>query len=210
MSTYVYPGHVSPRDPGPTREAVLRAASDLLESEGQEAVTLRAVGEAAGVSRSAPYRHVADKAALLELLAARTLREMSAAIRTAAASSATAADALRAGGVAYVRYALAHPHHYLLIFGDRPLGKAGPEVEAAADDAMRAVEELTIAAQDAGALGAAPSREIATALWVFLHGLVQLQLTGHLHEPRTLDGETRWAELLDLALSSWTSGHRPD
>ena len=60
---------MSPRDPGPTRAAILDAAAALLEDRGPESVTLRAVGEAAGVSRSAPYRHYADKAALMRALA---------------------------------------------------------------------------------------------------------------------------------------------
>lgn len=72
---------MSPRDPGPTRAAILDAAATLLEDRGPESVTLRAVGEAAGVSRSAPYRHYADKAALMRALAGRTLRQIAERIR---------------------------------------------------------------------------------------------------------------------------------
>ncbi|HEX7170798.1 MAG TPA: helix-turn-helix domain-containing protein, partial [Rubrobacter sp.] len=52
-----------------TRSALLGAAAGLLEGRGIEAVTLRAVGERAGVSRQAPYKHFADKEALLSVLA---------------------------------------------------------------------------------------------------------------------------------------------
>ena len=51
-----------------TRAALLGAAAGLLEGHGLEAVTLRAVGERAGVSRQAPYKHFADKEALLSVL----------------------------------------------------------------------------------------------------------------------------------------------
>lgn len=192
---------MSPRDAAPTRAAILAAAATLLESGGPDAVTLRSVGDAAGVSRSAPYRHYPDKAALLRALAARTLTELAARIRTTAAHQ-DHRSALHRGSAAYVTHALDQPHHYQLIFGDTPIAQPGPELEAAADDAMLALRELVEQAQATGELGAAPPRELATVLWVLLHGLAQLQITGHLHEPRTLDGDTGLDDLLTLALAA--------
>ncbi|QIK62630.1 TetR/AcrR family transcriptional regulator [Leucobacter viscericola] len=193
---------MSPRDPGPTRAAVLLSASQLLESGGPEAVTLRAVGEAAGVSRSAAYRHFDDKAALLSELARLTLTEMAESIRAAAIDTDSRVN-LRLGSGAYVDYALQNPHHYQLIFGETPLSAPTPELEAAADEAMAALQHLIERAQTAGQLGGGAPRELATVLWVLLHGIAALQITGHLHEPRTLDGDTRLNELLDLALASF-------
>ncbi len=192
---------MSPRNPEPTRTAIVVAAGELLEAGGPEAVTLRSVGTAAGVSRSAAYRHFDDKAALLRALAANTLTDMAASIRRQAAGDGQG-SALRRGCGAYVTYALEHPHHYQLIFGDTPITEPGPQLGAAADDAMRAVQELVENAQAHGDLGNAPPRELATVLWVLLHGLAQLQITGHLHEPRTIDGDEHLDDLLDLALAS--------
>jgi len=67
---------------------------------------------------------------------------------------------------------------------------------------MLAIRELVEHAQGEGELGAGPPRELATVLWVLLHGLAQLQITGHLHEPRTIDGDTGLHELLPLALAA--------
>ena len=191
---------MSPRDPGPTRAAILDAAATLLEDKGPEAVTLRAVGEAAGVSRSAPYRHYADKAALMRALAGRTLRQIAERIRLGAARHRGARQRLRAGCWAYIDYAVECPHHYQLVFGDAPIAEPDPGLEEAADDAMAAVGELVAQAQGAGQLRPGPSREIATVIWVLLHGFAALQITGHLHEPRTIDGNEHLADLLDLAL----------
>src|SRR5215213_5382934 len=69
---------------GGTRSVLLEAAAGLLEDGGMGAVTLRAVGERAGVSRQAPYNHFADKATLLSLLAARYLERLGEAIAGAA------------------------------------------------------------------------------------------------------------------------------
>ena len=193
---------MSPRNPEPTRSAVLAAAGTLLELGGPEAVTLRAVGEKVGVSRTAPYRHFPSKADLLAALALKTLAELGDHIRAEGAEDAVRSR-LRGGCMGYVRWALAHPQHYLLVFGPAPMADPPPAIEAAADDGLRALQELVEAGQHDGQLADAPPRELATAVWTFLHGLVHLQIGGHLHEPRTLDGHTRLTELIDLTLTSW-------
>src|SRR3954471_17866859 len=53
-----------------TRRALVGAAAELLDEGGPEAVTLRAVGARAGVSRGAPYGHFPDKDHLLAAVAA--------------------------------------------------------------------------------------------------------------------------------------------
>jgi len=199
---------VSPRDPAPTRAAIVAAAGALLESGGVEVVTLRSVGADAGVSRSAPYRHFDDKAALLRALAVQTLTELAARIRGAADRDGPRSR-LHRGCAAHLGYALEQPHHYQLIFGDTPIAQPSPEIESAADDGMLALRELVEHAQAEGELGAGPPRELATILWVLLHGLAQLQITGHLHEPRTIDGDTRLDDLLALALAALRPTTRP-
>lgn len=190
-----------PRDPEPTRNSILAAAAELLESGGPEALTLRSVGAAAGVSRMAPYRHFADKTELERALAARSMSQLAHKIRDQVASGQRR-TLLRRGCTAYLRHAIQQPHHYLLIFGDAPIAAPTAEVSAAADDAMAAVEEMTQAAQANGTLVAGPTREVATVLWVLLHGLAQLRITGHLREPRTVEGDVGIEHLLKLALAS--------
>jgi AcrR family transcriptional regulator len=190
---------MSPRDPAPTRAAILAAAAELLERGGPEAVTLRAVGTAAGVSRSAPYRHFADKADLERALVARTMTEMAERIRDEA-NRGDRRSRLRRGCLAYLEHAFEQPHHYLLIFGDTPIEDPDPEVLAAADDAMAAIEEMTAVAQERGELAPGPGREVATVIWVLLHGMAQLQITRHLREPRTVEGVEGVEKLLRQAL----------
>jgi AcrR family transcriptional regulator len=192
---------VSPRDPAPTRAAILAAAGELLESGGPEAVTLRAVGAAAGVSRSAPYRHFADKAELERALVAGTMTAMAERIRHES-TSGDRRTRLRRGCAAYLGQAFEQPHHYQLLFGEAPVESPAPAVVAAADDAMASIQEMTEAAQERGELPAGPPRELATVLWVLLHGMAQLQITRHLQEPRTVEGVAGVEGLLKLALAS--------
>ena len=192
---------MTPRNPEPTRAAIIAAASRLLESGGIEAVTLRAVGDEAGISRATPYRHFADKAALLQHLAVLTLGGMATRMRAAAAGLDSIAG-LQARALAYVHAAVEQPNHYLLIFGDMPVVSPAPEAEAAADDAMLAIEEGVEQVRDRGHFSSVATREMATVIWVALHGIAQLQITGHLHEPRTLDGDARLDELVGLTIGA--------
>ncbi|RYZ27181.1 MAG: TetR/AcrR family transcriptional regulator, partial [Propionibacteriaceae bacterium] len=61
-----------------TGRALLEAASGLLDEGGPDAVTLRAVGSKAGVSRGAPNGHFADKDDLLAALAIRGWAQLAA------------------------------------------------------------------------------------------------------------------------------------
>jgi AcrR family transcriptional regulator len=88
-----------------TRRSLLDAAAALLDLGGVEAVTLREVGARAGVSRSAAYRHFADKQALLNVLATNALSELGDALEFLAASDdpPRAVPAFRAGFAAHHR-----------------------------------------------------------------------------------------------------------
>ena len=59
-----------------TRHSLIDAAGVLLDLGGVEAVTLREVGARSGVSRSAAYRHFADKESLLTVLATNAMSEL--------------------------------------------------------------------------------------------------------------------------------------
>ncbi|WFR71021.1 TetR/AcrR family transcriptional regulator [Prescottella defluvii] len=72
-----------------TRRALIAAASDLLAQGGPAHVTLRAVGAAADVSRTAPYRHFQDKDDLLSTVAAESLASLTAEMRRAVSETTT-------------------------------------------------------------------------------------------------------------------------
>lgn len=97
---------------GDLRASILRAAAELLEKRGVAALSLRDAARRAGVSHNAPYRHFSNRGALLAALAAggfERLREDLAA--------AEHEGGLRARGEAYIRFALAHPQLFRLMFG---------------------------------------------------------------------------------------------
>ena len=112
---------------GGTRSALLGAASGLLEERGIEAVTLRAVGERAGVSRQAPYRHFANKGELLSSMATDYFEALSKRMFEAAdAVGDEPIQRLEAIIKEYVRFALEHPSRYRMMFGSERARRNSP------------------------------------------------------------------------------------
>src|SRR5580700_1442192 len=102
---------------GALREALIRAAREILELEGYEALTLRAAARRAGVSQAAPYNHFADKAALLPAVAALGFKEFAAAMRQEMSAADNPQARLNAAGIAYVAFATSNPGLFKLMFG---------------------------------------------------------------------------------------------
>jgi AcrR family transcriptional regulator len=152
-----------------TRDALLDAATGLLDKGGPEAVTLREVGRRAGVSHNAPYKHFADKEALLAAVAARELKRQ----RWAAPGVG-----LRNALTAYVAWALAHPARFKLVFGTWHTGSA--ELAAAAGGANAAFVGAVATAQQGGELPAGEPARVAALVRSVAHGAVDLALAGHL------------------------------
>ncbi len=152
---------------GDLKAALLRAAGKILEKEGVEDLSLRSMARRAGVSHSAPYRHFADREALLAALAAEGF-----AMLGEAQGAAAEAGGLRAMGEAYVLFALAHPQRFRLMFGG--------QVPIARHARLREVATKTFAALS-GALSAKlpeaqGAADASIAAWALVHGLAQLLL----------------------------------
>src|ERR1700716_1493086 len=102
---------------GDLRAACLHAARELLEEDGSAALSLRAVARRAGVAPSAPYRHYADRDALVSAVAAVGYRELGDYL-TAAHAEPSSIDDLAAVAVAYVRFALERPALFRVMFSE--------------------------------------------------------------------------------------------
>jgi AcrR family transcriptional regulator len=94
---------------GNLREALIEAALALLAERGQLALSLREVARRAGVSHAAPYRHFTDRAELLAALADHGFAELERELSGAGSSLGAVAGA-------YVRFALAQPARFRLMF----------------------------------------------------------------------------------------------
>ena len=167
---------------GDLRRALLDAALVLLQTKDMEQLSLREVARQAGVSHTAPYRHFADKAALLAAVAEEGFitfgRYLSDAVVRA---NADPIESLRATGEAYVRYALEHPTHFRVMFRSASLGyDPDSSLEITAQGTFQILVDVIISGQMAGLIKAGDPKEIATGRWALVHGFSMLLLDGML------------------------------
>lgn len=154
-----------------TRDAIVAAAADLLESEGLESLTMAAVADAVGVRGPSLYKHVPSRAHLVRAIAERTAIELRAVLERAGASTPDPADQVRAIASGHRTYVRAHPASYALLFA--PL-----EREAAPDTELVASVGLPIVTAAASLVGEDRALEGARALAAWAHGFVSMELAG--------------------------------
>src|ERR1700736_2529327 len=97
--------------------ALVRAAMELLEESGESELSLRAVARRAGVSSAAPYRHYADREALISAVATVGYRELAERLAAAPPSPSTP-EQLASVAIAYVQFALERPALFRIMFGE--------------------------------------------------------------------------------------------
>jgi AcrR family transcriptional regulator len=170
-------------------EEIVTGALALIDREGsQESVTLRAVAREVGIAAPSIYPHFADRDAIVLAVVARLFDELAAAIRTSvAAAGADPVEQLVAGCDAYVRFGLAHPARYGVLFaGNWPAATAsycrpveiGPGGRPVLELGAEAFALVVDAISGCVAAGASASTDVfadGTAVWVALHGTVSLR-----------------------------------
>jgi AcrR family transcriptional regulator len=90
---------------GDLRAALIDAAVELIAERGVRDFSLAELSRRLGVSVAAPYRHFADREALLAAVAVRALRVLGEKVIGDAAAAASPADRLAAMARDYVRFA---------------------------------------------------------------------------------------------------------
>ena len=131
---------------GDLREALIAAGTDIIESDGLSAFTLRECARRAGVSHAAPRNHFESIDDLIAEIAARGFEAFHAQLDAAARAVAASPDErLCAMGRAYVAFALARPGVYGLMFR---MGHAAKPT-AHLDQAARAAWEQLVQAVQA-------------------------------------------------------------
>lgn len=171
----------TPYHHGALRDALVQATESLLDEQGAEAFSLREVARRAGVSPAAPAHHFGDAAGLLTAVAEGGFAALTQALAAANGSSADARTALRAQGVAYVRFAMAHPGRFRLMFRQGKL-RDEPGLHAQADAAFSVLLQgicRAVGVADPARLQPAHWQAL-TGLWSLVHGYAHLAIAGKL------------------------------
>jgi AcrR family transcriptional regulator len=182
--------------PEGTRTRLLRVAREIIEKDGLAAVTLRAVGAAAGVSRGAPYRHFTDKSDLLAAVAAQALQTLAATVDGAARDTTNPVTRIDQALRAYVDMALRSPELYSFTFSTDLRVAQSVDLHEAGLGAYGALHRLVIGANRSNL----PPDFVTSALWATMHGSVMLVLAGHTEPDQHLDDPLSVIKLAASAL----------
>jgi len=159
---------------GDLRDALVQAALGEVELGGPEAISISALAKKLGVSQPAPYKHFADREALLVAVAAEAFRQFSAMLREQIRKPSKRSKLSRVAQ-ATLDFGLRRNGIYRLMFASRVMACApkGSELHAAAMETF----ELLLESLEAPAVGMLRERS-ALKIWVALHGVVMLAEQG--------------------------------
>jgi AcrR family transcriptional regulator len=164
-------------------------------------VTLRAVGEASGISHNAPYKHFADRSALMAAVATRDFMVLTEALKRAGEGRAQPLTKLRRALQAFVDYSSAYPARYRLLFGDPDIATHGGELERAAMNTFAAFAAIVGECQSAKQLPQVPTVPLAGLIYASVHGLVDLHASGRMRSEKGFRGVAGGVDLLISVLS---------
>ena len=157
---------------GNLQAELIEAGLALIAEKGVRALTLREIGAKVGVSRTAAYRHFADKASLLAAIRAAGFEKFAAALEAGRAVSTKDFKARLLGmGLAYVRFAREHSAYFEVMFNT-----SSQEECAAEQYAFQILEETIIEGQTKGILRPGNPHLMSCALWSLVHGISALKL----------------------------------
>lgn len=166
----------SPRGSGEAlRGEIVAAAKELMAAaNAADDVSMRAVASVVGVTAPSIYRHFADKEDLITAVVVDVFEELDRAMLVAGEGIDDPLERLRAFGMAYVRFALAHPEHYRLATMD-PCPR--PDVDTVL--AQGAFVHFTSVVEECIGAGVFPVGDplaVTLDLWSAAHGIAALMI----------------------------------
>jgi AcrR family transcriptional regulator len=161
---------------GNLKEALLRAALELIAQKGPGGFTFAEAARWAGVSPAAPYRHFRDRDELLASVALRGFAQFEAVLSKAWDDGRPDVfAALERLGKAYLDFARTEPAYYSAMFEAGVPLSSNPELREAGDRAFAvlrgAAEKLCV---QMPARGRPPALMVALHIWAMAHGIASL------------------------------------
>jgi AcrR family transcriptional regulator len=181
------------------RAEIIAATKELLATATAADVSIRAVADAVGVTSPSIYLHFADKNELLGAVVSDVFTALDEAMLDAAVDAQSPMERLRAYGMAYVLFALAHPEHYRIATMD-PCPQPFVD-EVLASSAFVHFNHTVTECMDAGIFATGDPLPITLDLWAAAHGVASLMIA----KPFLPWGEVE--EVTDRALCAAALGH---
>lgn len=182
---------------GDLKPALLKAARELLDEEGEIGVGVRAVARKVGVSHAAPVNHFKDRRALLTALTAELIDDVRVDIdKRLADVSKDPVARIEAIANAFIDYGALHPNRYSLLWRYDVVDHESEMMRSRSD----LIYDLICDEIDTLTSGRKVDRDtIAIGLWSMVHGYIDLKIVG-MFEGRTdsVTGEDRSKALIKM------------
>ncbi|WP_298498006.1 TetR/AcrR family transcriptional regulator [uncultured Maritimibacter sp.] len=188
---------------GDVKTELINAAVEALKTQSFQAVSMRKLASAIGVSHNAPYMHFKDKEALWLAISDHGFEMLSNEITREIATHSTWRDRLEAGCRAYVRFAERNREYMLVMFRPATPGN----VRALSPKGAEALDLLTLELAAGGASGQielTDPAKLAVLIWIMLHGLTmaKLQIGGERGPLLEIAGDDHIGWMLDKVLAT--------
>jgi AcrR family transcriptional regulator len=185
------------------REEIIAAAERLLIERGSEdAVSIRAIADAVGVTPPSIYMHFADKDELFLAVCDERFDQLARLSTEAAAGATGPLDEIRRRGEAYIRFGLDNPEQYRVLFLGTNTNAVSVE-EMAKWACLGDLIDVIQRAMDEGLIAGDDPLLVANGLWAAVHGLVSLLINNPAFPWGPLD------RLTDHVLSAQLTGLAP-
>ena len=164
-----------------TAKKIMTAGRRLLNSEGPDAVTMRRIAKAVGITPMAIYRHYPDREALLNALADEGFRELAAWLARSRSSGTVEERLMRLADI-FLEHALDNPRLFELMFlKPRPGARRFPEdFEAGASPTANFIAEVVREGMQQGHFREDDVWEIVFETGALSHGMIMLFLGGRM------------------------------
>ena len=176
---------------GDLKSALVQAGLEILEEEGLDGLSMRAIAARVGVSHTAPKNHFDGLHGLLAAIAAEGYRRHAKEMRKGVENAPPGRERLQAASKGYVRFARENPALFQLMFSPRFREKSGDELIAAGKDSYSVLKGIAhgLDWNKSGPERSEDMEELRTELmlWVFVHGYASLLNEGRI--PRMPNGE---------------------
>jgi AcrR family transcriptional regulator len=181
------------------REQILAAARDLFAREGYLSVSIRKIADAVGCAPGTIYLHFENKDSILAAICIETFAKLDKRMEAIAHDTGDPLESLRRSGRVYVQFALDHPFHYLVTFGEAVRsGAMNEEAHQAGMHCFACLTECVGRCARARLLRFDDVAAVAQSMWATIHGLSMLLITKEgfpfIEKQRLID------TLLDIAI----------
>jgi len=167
---------------GDLKNALIKAGTEILASEGLGGLTLRQVAKQAGVSHAAPYAHFKDKQALIAAISTEGFKQLHSQIESVKKTyGAEPGTLLIETAWAYVQFALNEPDRFKLMFSSAlEKEKEYPDFVEISQNNFWQLVDIVKLCQQANVLNEGDSDLIALSVWGTVHGFVSLLIEGQI------------------------------